>query len=91
MDFRSQSQAQPASADASIAVTPGASPYAYKNATNRTQAVFVTGGTVSAITLTRAGSAAIATGATSGWWLVFPGDTLTVTYSVAPTMTAVPM
>lgn len=91
MDFRSENLAQPLSADSSIPITPGASPFGYVNTTNRTQMVFVTGGTVTGITYTRAGSAAVATGATSGWWLVFPGDTLTVTYTGSPTMTAIPV
>lgn len=93
MDFRSQNLAQPLSADTPIVIVVGASPFAYKNQTNRTQQVIVQGGGgVTSTTYTRPGTGAIATGAAAGIYMVFPGDTLTVTYpGAAPTMTAVPM
>lgn len=90
MDFRSRNLASPLSADATIVLAVGASPFAYTNTTNRAQLVYVVGGNVTGVTYTRPGSAAIATGLTDSLFLVLPGDTLTVTYAVAPTMTAVP-
>jgi len=63
-----------------VAVTPGASPYTYTNNTAGNQYIYVAGGTVSAITHN-----GVSIGQTSGAFLLSPGDTLTVTYSVAPT------
>jgi len=65
---------------APIAVTPGASPYTYTNNSTGNQFVYVAGGTVSSITQN-----GVATGLTSGIFPLAPNDTLTVTYSVAPT------
>ena len=65
-------------------VTPTGSPFSYKNTTGDTVAVYVTGGTVSGITLN---SRAVPT--TSGIYHLVPhGQTLVVTYSSAPTMYA---
>lgn len=69
------------------AVTPGASPYTF-TATQRGQ-MFVEGGTVSAISFTRNSSHSLS--ATSGTVSMSPGDKLTVTYSVAPTLTYIPL
>lgn len=63
-----------------VAVTPPASASAYTNNTNSPQQVFFAGGTVSAITVN-----GVATGLTSGVFILNPGDTLTPTYTVAPT------
>ncbi len=65
-----------------VSITVGTSPFAYRNLDGCWELVFVTGGSVSAITLD-----GIATGATSGQFRLGPGDILTVTYSSAPTMT----
>jgi hypothetical protein len=51
--------------------------------------LLVVGGTVSDITLTR-GTTAIPTGLTAGFIPVANGDTVTITYSVAPTVTFIP-
>ncbi len=48
--------------------------------------LFVSGGTVSAITYSRDGTTFDATGATSGAFDVAPGDRLRITYTVAPTV-----
>lgn len=48
--------------------------------------VLMTGGTVSAVTLTRARIGPIALPATSGFFPMSKKDILTITYSVAPTM-----
>jgi len=63
-----------------VAVTPPASTAAYTNNTNAPQQVFFAGGTVSAIAIN-----GVATGLTSGVFVLNPGDTLTPTYTVAPT------
>lgn len=64
-----------------LAITPPASGSAYTNATPARQQVIVSGGTVSAIAIN-----GTATGLTSGVFTLAPGDTLTPTYSVVPTM-----
>lgn len=67
-------------------VTVGASPFAF---TARTIGhMFITGGTVSSIVLTRS-SVSIACQANQ-FIPMAAGDTVTVTYAVAPTMTFVP-
>ena len=73
---------------AQVAVTPGASPFAYTAATYGN--LVIQGGTVSAITLTRPGGAAVTLGVTAGMFPVQANDVVTVTYSVAPTMTFIP-
>lgn len=76
--------AQPGPIDA---VVVGASPFAYT--ASESGHLHVTGGTVSAITLTRAGTV-LATGMTSGFIPVSLGDVVAVTYSVKPTLNFVP-
>lgn len=69
------------------AITVGASPFSYTAPAAGT--VFVTGGTDSALQLTR-GATTIATGFTDGPVPVSAGDIVKVTYSAAPTMNFVP-
>ena len=69
-------------------VTVGASPYAY-TATTKGRVV-TSGGTVSAITLTRGSAGAINMGVTAGSVAVDAGDIVTVTYSAAPTINFIP-
>ena len=80
-------QDPPAAAQPVASITPGASPYSY--AAPFWGSVAVTGGTVSAIAISRQGTS-IATGLTVGVFPVARGDVLTVTYSVAPTITFIP-
>ncbi len=84
--WRFFSSIYPTSPSPEISITVGASPYAY-TAPDR-GAVIVSGGTVSAISMKRINSHA--TGITAGVIPVGRGDILTVTYSVAPTMTFMP-
>jgi hypothetical protein len=74
----------PASAEGPITV--GGSPFAYSAPT--AGAVLVSGGTVTAIQITR--SSVTLTGLTSGLFPLAQGDILTVTYSGLPTMTWYP-
>lgn len=76
-----------ATAQPFLALTPGASPWGYTAAYNGT--VTITGGTVSAIDLARQGTS-ISTGLIVGLIPVRRGDTVTVTYTVAPTATFIP-
>jgi lysophospholipase L1-like esterase len=64
-----------------VTVTPPASGSAYTNATNVKQQAIVSGGTVSAIA-----QGGVTTGLTAGVFVLDPGDTLTLTYTVAPTL-----
>jgi hypothetical protein len=66
-------------------VSVGTSPWTYTNNSRATQLLSVSGGTVSSVTVN--GSA---TGQTSGLFLLKPTDTVTVTYSSAPTASVVP-
>jgi hypothetical protein len=69
------------------AVTVGASPFAW--VADRAGTLAVSGGTVTAITLTRAGTTA-ALGILAGAIPVSTGDTVTTTYAVAPTISFIP-
>jgi hypothetical protein len=75
---------------APIAITPGSSPYAYRNLDSYPEEVVVSGGTVSAIDISRNGSTYYATGETAGIFHLEPDDYLKVTYSSTPTMTKIP-
>lgn len=68
-------------------ITVGASPYAY--VAPHHGSVSIQGGTVSAVTLTRQGTA-VTLGLTAGLVPVATGDVVTVTYSAAPTMKFIP-
>jgi len=63
-----------------VAVTPPASTVAYTNTSGGPQQVVVGGGTVSAIAQN-----GVALGVTAGTFFLDPGETLTPTYTVAPT------
>lgn len=67
------------------AVTAGASPYTYTNSTPTRKQVFVSGGTVSAISFNR-GATTVPTGETAGVFTLNPNDSLVITYTVAPTI-----
>lgn len=69
------------------ALTVGTSPYAYTASLRGS--VAVSGGTVSAVTITR-GGVVVPTGALAGMFPVMNGDIVTVTYSAAPTMNFIP-
>lgn len=81
--LRVVSQAQPTQP------TIGSSPATYTNTTGAPITVYVAGGTVSAITIARQGTA-LTTGATSGAFRLAQSDSIVVTYTVAPTLTVVP-
>lgn len=66
-----------------LAVTPGASPFKYTAPEDGN--LIVSGGNVSAITLTRSGTV-IPTGATAGPIPMAKNDLATITYTVAPTL-----
>lgn len=70
-----------------VAITVGASPFAYTALAEGT--VTVSGGTVSAISITR-GATVVPTGVTAGVFPLSQGDIITVTYSVLPTMNFIP-
>lgn len=70
-------------------VTLGASPVSITAPTSGQY--IISGGTVSAITLTRGNAPAISLGVTSGAFSVSQGDILTITNTVVPTVTFVPL
>lgn len=74
---------------ASISVTVGASPYDYVAASEGM--LFVSGGGVSSMSFSRDGSTFYPTGSFYGAFPLRKGDTMRITYSVAPTVTFVPM
>ena len=71
---------------ATVAITPGASPYSYMAPSSGV--VVVSGGTVSEIALNR--GADVVTGLLVGAVPTRGGDVVKVTYAVAPTMTFFP-
>lgn len=71
-------------------ITVTASPFTYTNTTGEYQNVLTTGGAVTSIQFSRGGSQTV-TGMTAGFVMLAPGDSLIVSYSVAPTMSRVPM
>jgi hypothetical protein len=73
-----------------ITLTVGASPFTYVNNNPCAVLVWVTGGTVSDISIQVTAYPMLSTGQTSGMFLLKPFESLKVTYSAAPTMTMVP-
>lgn len=73
------------------AISPGASPYTYRNTNSYPINVIIQGGTVSSITFSRDNITNYNTGITTGIVTLSSGDYLTVTYTVAPTMTQIPL
>jgi hypothetical protein len=66
----------------------GASPFAYTVPAYGN--LVISSGTVSAVTITRAGQSAVNIGVVAGMVPVQAGDVVTVTYTVAPVMTFIP-
>lgn len=71
-----------------VAVTPGASPY--EHVADRAGSMLVVGGTVSLVEIGRAGSY-FDCGVVAGPITLAPYDSVRVTYTVAPTMTFLPL
>lgn len=69
--------------DSPIAV--GNSPFVYRNTSNRHQRIFISGGTITAVSYHREGTL-LGTLSTNQYIDVLPGDSLTVAYTIAPTM-----
>ena len=67
----------------------GASPYVYVNASGVRQQVLVSGGTVTAVEVSRDGTNYFPAGVLAGSITLNPGDRVRVTYAVAPTMTLI--
>ncbi len=77
-------------AGAATIQTVGASPWTYTNSSASNQQIFVQGGTVSAISFNPNGGTGIALGAfTDNIMIMRPGDTLTITYTAAPTVNTI--
>jgi len=69
----------------------GASPFVYANTQPFPVSVLVSGGTVTAIEVSRnGGSTWILAGLLAGQYALQPNDQLRVTYAVAPTLTMIP-
>lgn len=85
--FRYLAALSTSSGGKAVTATVGGSPFTYTAPS--AGHVLVSGGTVSAISLTR-GRTTIATGMTSGFVPVSAGDAVTVTYTVAPAVTFLP-
>lgn len=77
-------------AGAATTVTVGASPYTYTNSSTSNQQIFIQGGTVSAISFNPNGGTGISlSGLTDNVITLRPGDTITITYTVAPTVNTI--
>lgn len=77
-------------------ITVGASPFTYTNTSQQLQQVLVRSGTVDLVTWGRDGDTVLLGAAAEGTdrngsFLLSPGDSLEVTYTVAPTMNYIPM
>ncbi len=70
-----------------VDVTPTGSPYQYESDISGN--LVVRGGTISEISIVR-GTSNVITGVTAGVFPMMRGDTVSVTYTVAPTMTFLP-
>ncbi len=70
-----------------VAATVGASPYTYVNTSGFTQDAIVAGGTVSNVSFSRGG---LFYTVPAGTVTLSPGDSLRVTYTVAPNVTIIP-
>lgn len=68
-------------------ITPGASPYTYR--TQQEGTLSIVGGTISAISLTRAG-VSVSLAVSTPMIPLSPGDAVTITYTVAPTLELIP-
>lgn len=68
-------------------VTPGASPYVFT--ATEDGVLYLSGGTVSVVSFGRFGSS-LSLGLLAGSYPMRRGDTLTITYAVAPTLNWVP-
>src|SRR5579875_1414215 len=71
-------------------LTPNASPFTWTNALGVRVLIVVSGGTVTAISITRLGIST-SLGLTSGSFIIDPGDSITVTYTAAPSMVGIPV
>lgn len=74
-------QTTQSAAVAPTVITVGASPYTYTNTSGQNLILYVSGGAVTAVSLS-----GVTTGLTSGTFYLGPNDTLEITYSTAPTM-----
>lgn len=71
-------------------VAPSSSPFLYTSADSFDEDLLITGGTVSKIEFSRDALTFYDTQQTLGWIHLSPGDSVRITYSVAPTITKVP-
>lgn len=76
---------------AGSAIAVGGSPFTYQNLDCYEEEIYTVGGTVTSITYTPNGQAAVSTGSVTGPIRVRPGDSLVVTYTAAPTMNKIPV
>jgi len=72
------------------AVTVGASPYTYTNPNTYPVDLLVTGGTVTSVFFSRDGVTSYDTGGAGRMFGLSSGDQAIITYTVLPTVTAIP-
>lgn len=73
-----------------LSITPGSSPYTWVNPEAVAVNVFVTAGTVSLIEFSNDNVGFVSIGLLGGWMRLNPGQSIKVTYLVAPTMKYTP-
>lgn len=76
----------PSEGGGAVAITPTASPFVWRNTSQRMASVFVSVGTVSSIEWSRNGTDFTVVGVVAGQVLLDPGDYIRITYAVAPTV-----
>lgn len=86
MVLRALAAPMPATNSAPTSISPTGSPFVYTNNTGRTICVLTSGGTVTTIEHSYNASVWLVVGLLAGWTCLRPGDSLRVTYTVAPTM-----
>jgi hypothetical protein len=72
-------------------VSPTGSPFTWQNPLNQQAMIVVSGGTLSAITVSRNGGSFNTLALLSGPALLAPGDSIRITYVVSPSLLVYPM
>lgn len=76
-------------AGAATAITVGTSPYTYTNSSSSNQEILITGGTITALSFGPDGGTGISLNLGLSQIIMRPNDTLTITYTAAPTVNTI--
>ena len=76
-------------AGAATAITVGTSPYTYTNSSSSNQEILITGGAITALSFGPDGGTGISLNLGLSQIIMRPNDTLTITYTTAPTVNTI--